>query len=341
MKILKKIRKILGSMPLAITLLVMLAAACALSSAVPQGQTFEWYSGQFGERMAAVITALHADDAYHSWWFLTLSGFLCLSLLMCNLIRIRPLIRRTRKEPGNFAGIWGAWVCHLGILLLIIGFALGQMTQEEYTISGLPGNTVPLAETGLQVTVDDFTIDWREDGTAGQYTAELTVCGADGTEEHGTASVNHPAELCGYEFFQNSAGWAADVTVEKNGEILQQKTLCVQEYMPLADDPDIVVMFYNFYPNYDGETGAVSPMASTRPEKPGYLYMVFYQGEVRGMNVLEADDEITIDQEYTVRFRNPSNYTLRCEWNRRRISCLRLPWPDTSWRCCCTLCLPG
>ena len=120
MKILKKIRKILGSMPLAITLLVMLAAACALSSAVPQGQTFEWYSGQFGERMAAVITALHADDAYHSWWFLTLSGFLCLSLLMCNLIRIRPLIRRTRKEPGNFAGIWGAWVCHLGILLLII-----------------------------------------------------------------------------------------------------------------------------------------------------------------------------------------------------------------------------
>ena len=38
--------------------------------------------------------------------------------------------------------------------------------------------------------------------------------------------------------------------------------------------------------------------------------MVFYQGEVRGMNVLEADDEITIDQEYTVRFRNPSNYTL-------------------------------
>ena len=100
------------------------------------------------------------------------------------------------------------------------------------------------------------------------------------------------------------------VAVEKNGEILQKKTLCVQEYMPLEDDPDIVVMFYNFYPNYDGETGTVSPMASTRPEKPGYLYMVFYQGEVRGMNVLETDDEITIDQEYTVRFSNPSNYTL-------------------------------
>ena len=28
------------------------------------------------------------------------------------------------------AGLWGAWVCHLGILLLILGFALGQMTRQ-------------------------------------------------------------------------------------------------------------------------------------------------------------------------------------------------------------------
>ena len=96
MKILKKIRKILGSMPLAITLLVMLAAACAVCSAVPQGQSQEWYASQFGERTAAVIIALHADDAYHSWWFLTLTGFLCLSLILCNLVRVGPLIRRTR-----------------------------------------------------------------------------------------------------------------------------------------------------------------------------------------------------------------------------------------------------
>ena len=62
-------------MPLAITLLVMLAAACGVCSAVPQGQTYEWYASQYGERTAAVIMALHADDAYHSWWFLALSGY--------------------------------------------------------------------------------------------------------------------------------------------------------------------------------------------------------------------------------------------------------------------------
>lgn len=310
MTALKKIRKFLGSMPLAITLLVLLAAACALTSAIPQHEAPEWYREQYGERVGSLIIALYADNAYHSWWFLTLSGALCVSLLACNLTRIRPLIQRTREVREGRAGIWGAWVCHLGILLLIAGFTLSQMTQEEHTVAGLPGETNPLEDTGIQVTVNDFRIDWREDGSAGQYTADLTVSDGQGRTESGSASVNHPAVLLGYEFFQNSAGWAADVKVQKNGETIQQETLCVKEYLPLADDPDIVVMLYDLYPNYDGKTGTAAPMASAKPEHPGYLYMVFYKGEMRGMNVLEAGEELTIDQEYTVTFDHPSNYTV-------------------------------
>ena len=356
MKIFKKIYRFLSSMPLAITLLILLAAACALCSGIQQGQDLSWYVKQYGERTGAFIFALHADDAYHSWWFLILSGFLCVSLLLCNLIRVRQLAKRTKKAQDveailcekenvscgqvedpkslfekmkmpaprevrtadgrealaayrNTAGIWGAWICHLGILLLIIGFALGQSTQEEYTVIGAHGQTKPLGETGYQVTVNDFRIDWREDGTAGQYTADLTVADARGNLQHGEASVNHPAELFGYEFIQNSTGWAADVRILKNGQQIQQETLCVQEYIPLADDPDIVVMFYNFYPNYD-KSSRTPVAAGGRPENPGYVYMVFYQGELKGMDVLTTGDEITIDNQYTVIFENPSNYTL-------------------------------
>ena len=310
MKILKKIRKIIGSMPFAIGVLAALAAACAMSSLVTQGQTAEWYTQQYGERTGAFILAMHADDAYHSWWFLTLTGFLCLSLILCNLVRVGPLIRRTRAGQESPAGIWGAWVCHLGILLLVAGFALGQMTQEEYTVYGLPGQTKPLGETGMQVTIDSFAIDWREDGSAGQYTAGLTVTDAEGRSESGQTSVNHPASLHGYQFYQNSAGWAAEVKVEKNGTEIQKDVLCVGEFTPLADEPEIVILFRDFYPNYDADTQSASPMASIRPDHPGYLYMVFYRGEVRGMNVLEAEDTITIDQQYTVTFSDPSNYTL-------------------------------
>ena len=73
----KKIGKFLSSMPFAITLLVLLAAACAFSSTVSQGQAYEYYAAQYGERTAGLILALHLDDAFHSWWFIGLSAFLC------------------------------------------------------------------------------------------------------------------------------------------------------------------------------------------------------------------------------------------------------------------------
>ena len=49
-------------MPFAITLLVLLAAACAMSSAIPQGATWEQYAVQYGERTAALILALGASS---------------------------------------------------------------------------------------------------------------------------------------------------------------------------------------------------------------------------------------------------------------------------------------
>ena len=195
----KKIGRFLSSMPFAIALLVVLAAVCAFSSTVEQGQNYEFYAAQYGERTAGLIFALRLDDAFHSAWFIGLSAALCLNLLCCNLIRLPALLKRSRaftdperliasggdgleacgREPEkllkalgmpaaketaaadgrrvffsarNRAGLWGAWVCHLGILLLILGFALGQVTGQQFTVYALPGQTKPLGDTGLQAS---------------------------------------------------------------------------------------------------------------------------------------------------------------------------------------------
>ena len=351
----KKIWKFLSSMPFAITLLVLLAAACAVSSAVPQGQTYENYTAQYGERIAGLIMALRLDDAFHSWWFIGLSAVLCLNLLCCNLIRLPALIKRFKgfAEPdraaeagetpiaagdgdpqilfsamrmhrpveqrtadgrellfaaGNRIGFWGAWVCHLGILLLILGFALGQATMKQYTVYALPGQTKEMGDTGMHVTVEDLTISREESGAVSQYTATLSVSDPSGErQEHGTASVNAPATLFGYKFFQNSIGWGADVRVLKNGEDLQREALCAGEFFAVADKPELVVYFPVFYPDYSGKPGQSDP--SIPAEDPAYLYQVYYQGQILGMNVLKAGEELTID-EYTVLFGQPRNYTL-------------------------------
>ena len=209
-------------------------------------------------------------------------------------------------------GLWGAWVCHLGILLLIIGFGLGQMTHREYTVYGVPGQTKPIEDTGLLLTIDDFKVDLREDDTVAQYTAEITVRDMNGEEmrtQSAEISVNDPADLFGLRFYQNSTGWAANVSILKDGNLLQEETLCTGEYMQVEDKPGLIVMFSAFYPDYVQIEGQGPSTASGRLNNPAYLYMLYYQDELLGMNVLTEGEVITAS-EYTIVFSQPQSYTL-------------------------------
>ena len=350
----KKIGRFLSSMPFAIALLVLLAAACAFSSTVTQGQSYEYYNAQYGERTAGLILALRLDDAFHSWWFIGLSAALCLNLLCCNLIRL-PLRSRAFANPESFIssgsgvteacgsepekllkalgmpdakemktadgrrilfsvrnrpGLWGAWVCHLGILLLILGFALGQMTGKQFTVYGLPGQTKPLGDTGLLVTVNDFQAEVREDGSAEQFTADLIAEDpAADTRESASVSVNAPASMYGYKFFQNSYGWGADIRITKDGQPLQTEAVCAGDFLAVKDKPELVIYFQAFYPDYVLIEGSGPSSQSMLPKNPAYLYRVYYQNQLLGMNALQGNEELTID-EYTVVFENPRYYTL-------------------------------
>lgn len=42
---------------------------------------------------------------------------------------------------------------------------------------------------------------------------------------------------------------------------------------------------------------------------PAYLYRLYYQNEILGMNVLEGKEAITVDA-YTIIFKDPQSYTL-------------------------------
>lgn len=353
----KKIWKFIASMKFAILLLVVLAAACSLASLVTQGQSYEWYARAYSERTAALIVALHLDDAFHSWWFMLITGFLCVNLLSCNLLRLPQLIRRTKgaADPAKAietegearfgpvsdadrvfarlrmgkpvrtttadgrralflsahrAGLWGAWVCHLGILLLILGFGLGQMTQRQYTVYGVPGQTRAIGDTGYLLTIDDFTVDLREDDTVAQYTADITVRDVDGRgSERASISVNNPANISGMKFYQNSTGWAARINVQKDGEPLQDGVVCAGEYLRIQDKPDLVVYLSAFYPDYVMTPGVGPSTATGALKNPAYLYQVYYQDQVLGMNVLMPEEVLTID-EYTVTFSDPQHYTL-------------------------------
>lgn len=216
---------------------------------------------------------------------------------------------KCRYAVRNKLGIWGAWMTHLGMLVIIVGFALGQMFTQKYTVYGVKGETLPVEGTSYEVTIDNFQTLLREDETVEQYVSDLTITDtATGQSISGEAAVNHPMKAMGLKLYQNSTGWAANIVVSRGGELIQSEILCAGEHLAIADMPDLVVAFNAFYPDYvlyDGKPAT----ASSDLNNLGYLYTLYYQGEVLGMNVLLGNQPITID-DLSIVFLDPQQYTL-------------------------------
>lgn len=210
----------------------------------------------------------------------------------------------------NKAGIWGAWICHLGMLIVIAGFGFGQMMQVQYSVYGVPGQTKTVEGTPYEVTIDAFDVELRDDDTVEQYTASITMTDTRTDEtQSGQTSVNHPATLFGMRCYQNSTGWAAVMQVIKDDEVIQENVLCAGEYVNVEDKPALSVMLAAFYPDYEKGPDGMPRTASSKLNNPAYLYRLYYENEILGMNVLQEGEAITVDA-YTIVFKDPQSYTL-------------------------------
>lgn len=357
MKQLKKAGTFLCSMKCAVGLLLILALACTAGSLIPQGEAVDFYLQAYSQSMAGAILMLGLNDIFHSWWFAGLTLFLCINLLLCNLIHAPSLVKRARhgfsaerclagwdgipllrlkEEPEALfhrlgfrkiektrredtsevwygarhkEGIWGAWLCHLGMLIVIAGFGLGELCQEKYTVYGVPGQTKPIGDTGYVMKIDSFEVKLREDATVEQYTTAMTVSDGAGSVISGQASVNSPLSLYGMKCYQNSTGWAASLEVWKNEEKIQETTLCAGEYALIKDREGLAVMLNACYPDYGTDDSGMPITLSPQPRNPAYLYTLYYHDQVLGMNVLKGSEAITID-DYRFVFTSPQPYTL-------------------------------
>lgn len=209
----------------------------------------------------------------------------------------------------NQIGYLGAWLCHFGMLIVIAGFGLGQMCQIEYTVYGVSGQTKPVEDSGYEMTINQFEVRLREDSTVEQYVSDITVRDADGTEKSGTLSVNSPLSLFGMKFYQNSTGWAASVSIFKENELLADQVICQGEACQVPGKEDLVLVLSAFYPDYYEDENHMPATLTGNLKNPAYLYTLYYQNQVLGMNILMTDEKITVD-DYTFTFHDPQPYTL-------------------------------
>ncbi|MHC1787616.1 MAG: cytochrome c biogenesis protein ResB [Christensenellales bacterium] len=210
-------------------------------------------------------------------------------------------------------GIWGSWLSHLGMLLMVVGFALGQLLLFEGSVYGVPGQTLPLIGSSLLVNIRDFQIKLRPDDTPLQYLADLTVTDSrDGSIVSGTAMVNAPLQAFGKRFLQNSTGWAATLCSYRGDTLLDKRILCTGESLSLetmpGDNLPLTLVFHAFYPDYVNDAGGPRTR-SPRLLHPVALFSLYYQGKLVDMNTVGMGYDIKVADHRFV-LSDPQPYTL-------------------------------
>jgi len=357
--LLRRLWAFLRSMQLAVVLLLVLTLACVLGSIVPQGSPEAYYQVEYGPFWAWWILFLQLDRVFSCWWFLLLTAFLCVNLVLCSILRFPALLKRWKTEfclekrlregredfslslaecaapveeifvragfhrvqwnaekenalcyaVRNRGGVWGSWLCHAGILMIIAGFFLGQLLSLETYVYGFPGDMLPVEGTPYAIGIDDFSVALREDYTVEQYTASLTVTnGETGKSVSGTAQVNHPMDAFGLRLYQNSTGWSANVSVYRNGVLLETKRLCAGEYLTASDDAELALLFEKLYPDYAvTEEGRKS--LTPEIKNPFAQFSVYYQSQFVTSDVIRLGNRV-LAGEYAFVFSDPQEYTL-------------------------------
>lgn len=91
----------LGSMNLAITLLVVIAFASIIGTVLQQNQPYPSYVIKFGSFWFEIFRVLGLYDVYSSVWFLTILGFLVISTATCIVRNTPGIIRELRHYREN------------------------------------------------------------------------------------------------------------------------------------------------------------------------------------------------------------------------------------------------
>ena len=98
----KRLMKFLRSMTFGMILLGLILLCSFPGSVIAQGNTPDWYVQTYPD-WHGVILKLGLDDVFGSWFFITLLALLCLNLTLCSLIRIRNVVKASKKAAASAA----------------------------------------------------------------------------------------------------------------------------------------------------------------------------------------------------------------------------------------------
>ncbi|MBI5577219.1 MAG: cytochrome c biogenesis protein ResB [Deltaproteobacteria bacterium] len=92
-----KVWNFFTSLKLAISVLIILAAASIFGTVIEQNQPLEKYQQVYTEASFRIMDALNLFDMYHSWWFLLLLMLFTVNLSCCTIDRLPRVVKIVRN----------------------------------------------------------------------------------------------------------------------------------------------------------------------------------------------------------------------------------------------------
>lgn len=207
----------------------------------------------------------------------------------------------------NKAGYFGSWLLHLGILLIIIYYAYGHITYYSESIYGIPGTIQQLRGTEYKVKINDFKIDYDDNGVIQQYTSNIEFLDDTGESlKSAYTALNKPMRFEGYAVYQTAYGWASRCNVTIAGKNILEDVIYEKTSLNLPHD-NITIYFNAFYPDFVASSQGFTTV-SDQLNNPVVLYSLFYRGEIVKMDIVPMGEVVKWNQ-YEFVLHSPERYT--------------------------------
>ncbi len=96
-----EVAEVFASIKLAMFLFIMLAVTATIGTVIQQGERPEVYIQEYGEQAYQWFVVLGFTDVYHTWWFRSLLGLLCVNSLTCFYKRFPAVWRSMQQDKVN------------------------------------------------------------------------------------------------------------------------------------------------------------------------------------------------------------------------------------------------
>lgn len=285
-----RIYRFISSMRTGLVLLILIGAASALgSSFLPK--TF-----------------------YQSPIFKVLLLLLLLNMAFCTINRAKRTYRILLTKPGSRVWLrqWGIISLHLGIVLILIGGVIYTASGQNARIHLFAGDQVDMSQVleikhPFALQLDEFRIEFNEDGSPSQYFSEVTILEQGQKIDQVVISVNYPLNHQGIKAYQTSFGYL--IKTQYNDENDQEKSADFMEGEWLKPaGTDRTVKIYKYIPNFNPAYGMRS--VTLRPDNPHIVFSVYQDDQLLGIGAAKFNEPTQIDENVYVTFTGVEPYTV-------------------------------